>query len=244
MDNRKPTAQPDLNMNISRRQFMKYTGTIVFTLGSVRYAFAGQIPAPMIMQNGIKTRIPPSHGYLLVDVKKCQGCISCMLACSLVHEGVQNPSLARIQIIQNSFESYPDDLTIEQCRQCVESACVEACPENAITAPAAFGHARVIDKTRCIGCGECQTSCPFTPGRPVVSPDEQFNNEIKAAKCDLCSQTPYHWDKAGGGPGGKMACVEVCPVGAIKFTTSIPSQEGDQGYKVNLRDRTWRRLGY
>jgi ferredoxin len=41
-----------------------------------------------------------------------------------------------------------------------------------------------------------------------------------------------------------MACVEVCPVGAIKFTTKIPVQVGDQGYWVNLRDRRWRRLGY
>ena len=30
--------------------------------------------------------IPASDGYFLVDVKKCQGFASCMLACSLVHE--------------------------------------------------------------------------------------------------------------------------------------------------------------
>ena len=223
---------------------MKYTGTIVFALGAGRYVFADQIPTSALKQNHIDTEIPSSHGYLLVDINKCQGCTSCMLACTLVHEGVQNPSLARIQIIQNPFESYPDDLTIAQCRQCVEPACVEACPENAIVAPADFGHVRVIDKARCIGCGECQTACPFTPGRPVVSADERFKNEIKACKCDLCAQTPYHWDKAGGGPSGKMACVEVCPVGAITFTDKIPVQEGDQGYMVNLRDRSWRRLGY
>ena len=244
MDNRKPTERQDQNVKISRRHFMKYTGTIVFALGTGRYVFAGQIPTSALKQNGIDTKIPSSHGYLLVDVKKCQGCTSCMLACTLVHEGVQNPSLSRIQIIQNPFESYPNDLTIAQCRQCVEPACVEACPENAIMAPAAIGHVRVIDKTRCIGCGECQAACPITPGRPVVSPDELFNDEIKAGKCDLCSQTPYHWDKAGGGPGGKMACVEVCPVGAIKFTNKIPVQEGDQGYMVNLRDKRWQRLGY
>jgi protein NrfC len=38
--------------------------------------------------------------------------------------------------------------------------------------------------------------------------------------------------------------VEVCPVGAIKFTREIPVQDGDEGYKVNLRDRTWKKLGY
>lgn len=244
MDNRKPTETRDPNAKISRRHFMKYTGTIAFVLGTGRFVFAEQIPTPALKQNRIDTKIPSSHGYLLVDVEKCQGCTSCMLACTLVHEGVQNPSLARIQIIQNPFESFPDDLTIAQCRQCVEPACVEACPENAIMAPASFGHVRVVDKARCIGCGECQTACPFTPGRPVVSPDKLFNDEIKADKCDLCSQAPYHWDKAGGGPTGKMACVEVCPVGAITFTDKIPVQEGNQGYMVNLRDINWLRLGY
>ena len=244
MDNRKSIERRDPDVKISRRHFMKYTGTVIFALGAGRYVFAEQIPTPTIKQNGIDTKIPSSHGYLIVDIKKCQGCTSCMLACTLVHEGVQNPSLARIQIIQTPFESFPNDLTIAQCRQCVEPACVEACPENAIMASANFGHARVIDKTRCIGCGECQIACPFTPGRPVVSQDELFNDEIKAGKCDLCSQTPYHWDKAGGGPTGKMACVEVCPVGAINFTDKIPVQEGDQGYIVNLRDSSWRRLGY
>jgi len=54
--------------------------------------------------------IPASEGYLLVETKKCQGCTSCMLACSLVHKGVGNLSRARIQIIQNSLEFYPDDI--------------------------------------------------------------------------------------------------------------------------------------
>jgi len=38
--------------------------------------------------------------------------------------------------------------------------------------------------------------------------------------------------------------VEVCPVGAIKFTKEIPQQKGDDGYKVNLRGRNWGKLGY
>ncbi len=54
--------------------------------------------------------IPASEGYLLVETKKCQSCTSCMLACSLVHEGVENLSRARIQIIQDSLEFYPDDI--------------------------------------------------------------------------------------------------------------------------------------
>ena len=231
----------------TRRDFLKYSGTIVLFVGSGCYAPMDRKSAdnktPAAAIKGL-SGIPPADGYLLVDIKKCQGCASCMLACSLVHEGVESQSLSRIQIMQNSFEGYPHDLTIAQCRQCVEPACVEACPENALTADARFGNARIVDFEKCIGCGECVDACPFSPSRSQLAAMEKYDGDGKALKCDLCSVTPYHWDAAGGGPDGKQACVAVCPVGAIKFTREIPIQDGDAGYNVNLRGRGWRQLNY
>jgi protein NrfC len=232
------------NDKISRRSFLKYTGTIIFVLGGGCYVRTNKGTGNLVKLAESQGGIPPSQGYLLVDIRKCQGCTSCMLACTLVHEGVENPSLSRIQIIQNPFNSFPDDVTIEQCRQCADPACVEVCPSGALSANAEFGNVRMIDKTQCIGCGDCIEACPYTPGRPVVVSDENFNDDLKGRKCDLCADTPYHWDDTGGGPGGKQACVEVCPVGAIKFTKEIPAQQGDNGYQVNLRTKNWRKLGY
>lgn len=215
----------------SRRDFLSLSKNMLIGTG-----IAGLTPGLIWLDNAMAA-IPASEGYLLVDTKKCQGCASCMLACSLVHEGVENLTLSRIQVIQNPFESYPDDVTIEQCRQCVDPACVKACPEDALKANAKYGNVRMVDRTKCIGCGDCAEACPYMPSRAVIS-DE------KSCKCDLCANTPYHWDDAGGGPNGKQACVEVCPVGAIKFTKKIPVQKGDNGYKVNLRTKNWWKLGY
>jgi protein NrfC len=188
--------------------------------------------------------IPPADGYLLVDIEKCQGCLSCMLACSLIHEGVESPSLARIQIVQNSFAPFPDDLTVEQCRQCVDPACVKVCPTGALKADARYGNVRMVDKEECIGCGLCFDACPYTPSRAFLAADKAYDGEVKSRKCDLCANAPYHWDEAGGGPDGKQACVAICPVGAIMFTKEIPEQDGDGGYQVNLRDEAWASLGY
>ena len=223
---------------LSRRSFLKCTGTIVFAVGSSGYLLSE------CGANEGGSEIAISEGYLVVDVEKCQGCISCMLACSLVHEGAQSPSLSRIQILQDPFGKFPDDLTIEQCRQCKAPACVEACPEDALTANAEFGHVRMVDKEKCTGCGSCFKACPYTPARLTVMEDETFNRELKSLKCDLCANAPHHWDEKGGGPDGKQACVEVCPVGAIAFTKELPVQEGKSGYKVNLRDDSWVKLGY
>ena len=96
----------------------------------------------------------------------------------------------------------------------------------------------------CIGCGLCFDACPYTPSRAFLAADKAYDDEAKSRKCDLCANAPYHWDEAGGGPDGKQACVAVCPVGAIMFTTEIPKQEGDDGYKVDLRDSNWGKLGY
>ena len=171
------------------------------------------------------------------------------MTCILDKERFSTPSFTReqasIQVIQNSFEKWPDDVTIEQCRQCVDPACVNACPEDALKVDARFGNVRrVLEIEKCIGCGACVDDCPYTPSRPIVVPDEKYAGDFKAKKCELCANAPYHWDPEGGGPKGKQACVEVCPVGAIKFTTNVPEQKGEAGYKVNLRDSTWSALGY
>jgi len=190
-----------------------------------------------------RAAIPVSEGYLLVDTKKCQGCLSCMLACSLVHEGEASLSLARIQVLQDSFARWPDDVSIEQCRQCVDPRCVSVCPTGALKADRNHGNVRWVDREKCTGCLMCVKACPHTPSRATLIPDAKKDAGVRVEKCDLCADAPYHWDKRGGGPAGKQACVEVCPVGAIKFTEHVPTQD-DAGYKVNLRGPVWRELGY
>ena len=222
--------QKKIKTKMTRRHFIKVTGTIVLVAGTR-------------LDLSASDEIPPSTGYLLVDINKCQGCASCMLACSLVHEGMESLSLSRIQILQNSFGYFPDDLTVEQCRQCVDPPCVKECPTDALAANAKYGHVRMVDNEKCIGCGTCYEVCPYTPSRAVLVANKD-SDELKSRKCDLCANAPFHWDEVGGGPDGKQACVAVCPVGAVKFTREIPKQEGDDGYKVNLRDQNWRKLGY
>ena len=169
---------------------------------------------------------PVSQGYLLIDPKKCSGCMSCMMACTLAHEGGINLSHARIQIKKNVFGTYPDD-DIEQyvCRQCAEPTCVDACPVKALHIDEKTG-VRVIDETACIGCRKCIKACKYSPTRIA------FDYERKVAlKCDLCQNTPY-WAEEGG-VRGKQACINVCSLQAITFSRDMP--ETEEGYEVNLR---------
>jgi protein NrfC len=124
-----------------------------------------------------KVDIADKGGRLLIDTKKCQGCMTCMLACSLVHEGKENLSLSRIQVVQSSFEKYPDDI------------------------------------------------------------ETRFSES-----CDLCLETPY-WNEQGG-VEGKQACVEACPVGAVRLSTeTLKELEGGES-EVNFRGEGWKKIGY
>ncbi len=138
---------------VSRRSFLQ----------SSKNAAAGAVAlSGMFWLDDAVAAIPASQGYLLVDTKKCQGCATCMLACSLIHEGKQSLYLSRIQMLQNPFEKWPHDVSIEQCRQCVEPECVEACPKEALGIDAAHGNVRHVDEEKCIGCGTCAKACPFS----------------------------------------------------------------------------------
>jgi len=210
---------------MKRRDFIKLSGVAV-----VGVCFNGCDIGPIGKEKA-------TWGFLLADVKKCQGCLSCMLACSLAHEGAQNLSLSRIQILQNSFGKFPDDITLVQCRQCVEPACVSVCPTGALQPDPDFGNVTTVDVSKCIGCKRCVNACPYTPGRTIWNVIDNHSQ-----KCDLCANTPY-WDQTGG-PEGKKACVEVCPMGALTFTLVIPDQESIDSYNVNLRDLEWYKLGF
>lgn len=203
----------ELPLDSDRRDFLKAVGS-----GAVVLAMGGFLSPSLAW-----AAVPASRGYLLADLRKCAGCLNCMLACSLVHEGRVSLSLARIQVMQNSFSHVPDDLTTALCRQCVFPRCLEACPTGALRASPEHGNIRTVDGAKCIGCGACVTACPHVPGRIIWNAHSQ-----RPTKCDLCASAPF-WSHVGG-PVGRQACVEICPQQALRVTAHIPWQQGDRGY--------------
>ena len=176
--------------------------------------------------------IPESKGYLISDPKKCTGCGSCMFACSLAHEGKLNLSLSRIQILDDPLGTFPRDIHMAVCKQCLYPQCVVVCPTGALHIDREYMNVRRVDREKCIGCRKCMKACPFSPSR--IS----FDADLKIAlKCDLCKETPY-WKKKGS-----QVCVDICPVNAIQFSAQTPDPIGEAGYTVNLRGEGWKRLG-
>lgn len=128
--------------------------------------------------------------HLLAFPNRCTGCNRCAYACAAVKEGMFMPSKARIKINNFPLQGYS---VPSICFQCPDPDCKKACSEEAI-----FKNERgviVVDATRCSGCGDCVTACPY-------GMIEQYASG-KAYKCDLCGGTP--------------ACVAECHFSALHF---------------------------
>ncbi|MBU1053914.1 MAG: 4Fe-4S dicluster domain-containing protein [Proteobacteria bacterium] len=148
----------------------------------------------------LPVNVPLSKGVLLVDDRRCTGCMNCMYACTLYNDGVAAPEIARIQL--NAYSHHIFDIAAQPCLQCVQPQCLRFCPQGAIRIDEESGtNARIIVEKKCIGCQECIEVCPFTP------PRIRFDSvKKKAIKCNLC--------------GGDPQCVKACPIGALIYYTN------------------------
>jgi protein NrfC len=210
----------------SRRAFVVGSGTVVAG-GALTACSSVTALTATAAQTADKNSYPPSTGYLVYDSRRCAGCQSCMLACTLVHEGAASASLSRIQVSRAILTRYPYDIQISVCRQCSEPLCVKNCPTGACHISATDGNVRMIDSKKCSGCQNCLKACPHAPHRTIWNPELS-----KSSKCDLCADAPYFSKK--GGPAGNQACVNSCPMGALKVVAALPSQADISGYDINL----------
>ena len=221
-------TKKNLGKKYSRRDFVVGSGTALAGGALAAYTPAATLAAPKTA----KSPYPLSTGYLVYDSRRCAGCQSCMLACSLVHEGETSTSLSRIQVSRAVLTRYPYDIQISVCRQCPEPLCVKNCPTGACHVSAANGNVRMIDAEKCIGCQALSQSLSASSRiAPIWNPATK-----KSTKCDLCANTPYFSKK--GGPSGNQACVTTCPMGALKLVAELPSQADISGYDVNLAPPT------
>lgn len=86
---------------------------------------------------------------------------------------------------------------------CDEPGCLAACPAPGAIVQYANGIVDV-NADRCIGCGYCETGCPFDVPK--------FHKTTgKMAKCTLCVDRVE--------VGLEPACIKACPTGCLHFGT-------------------------
>lgn len=150
------------------------------------------------------------YGFF-VDVSKCTGCKTCMVACKDGHFAQPGMNLRKVREYSGGTWRKTNEGAWKQdvfayyvslsCNHCSDPACVKVCPTGAHFKRKEDGLV-VIDTKKCIGCGMCAKACPYDA--PVL--DAQAK---KMRKCDGCLDRLSQLKAP--------LCVEACPQRAIAF---------------------------
>jgi molybdopterin-containing oxidoreductase family iron-sulfur binding subunit len=158
---------------------------------------------------------------LVIDLKKCIGCMSCTIACKV--ENGTRPGVFWNIVKDQEFGKFPNVkrffLSV-QCAHCEDPPCVEVCPTGA-------GYKRddgivMIDYNKCVGCRYCVEACPYGA--------RYFNNEDAGYfGCELTAQEKIVYQNHKVGVPEKCtfcahrleqvkkpACVQSC-IGKARF---------------------------
>ena len=204
-------------MNISRREFFRWTGGATaasLTLGPGA-ASAGRAP-----------KQPKDPYGCLVDLSLCIGCRKCEQGCNQVNslpepkvpfddltvlESRRRPDERAYTVINRYWTGRKDDrdrllpsFVKVQCMHCQDPACVSACVAGALTKKE--NGAVHYDVSKCIGCRYCMVACPFQI--PAYEYHDPWTPRVM--KCTFCFE---RISQEGGRPG----CAAVCPVEVMTF---------------------------
>ena len=153
---------------------------------------------------------------LVIDLDRCSGCDTCIVACKYAHGLDLGVCWNRVQTVTvGTFPNVKQYWLPRQCQQCENAPCLEVCPTGATYREDEYGLV-VIDADACIGCKLCMDACPYAArrydeGKGIVE------------KCDCCI--------ARLKDGEKPACVHNCCYGG-RFFGDLDDPESDAAKAV------------
>jgi formate dehydrogenase beta subunit len=162
-----------------------------------------------------QVKAPPNAVGMLYDATLCIGCKACVVACNEANNlkpdtgssgGLYQAPVSLNSRTKNIIKPYSkgeeQSFMKAQCMHCIDPACMNACMLHALKKD----EQGIVfwDGSRCVGCRYCQVACPYN-----IPKFEWASNNPRIVKCEMCRDRLAE--------GGKPACVEVCPRGAIIF---------------------------
>lgn len=192
---------------------------------------------------------------MVIDLKRCVGCYSCMISCK--QENFLPPSYFWNRVLIGESGKYPNVRKLMYpvlCNHCKEAPCVDVCPTGA-TSKREDGIV-LVNFDECIGCRSCLIACPYQqrsfldndqteyfPGQGLTPYDvlgKKLKNYQKGTvfKCDFCREKIDKALERSMKPGidreATPACVLACPAKARYFGDL---DDPESGVSCLIRDK-------
>ncbi|HET9481678.1 MAG TPA: 4Fe-4S dicluster domain-containing protein [Candidatus Polarisedimenticolia bacterium] len=183
---------------------------------------------------------------MTIDLDRCDGCSSCVVACQAENNipvagpeaASRGAAIAWIRIERRIEGTWPDVRMRSMpalCQHCDDAPCVPACPVSATYEEAEGLNVQVY--SRCVGLRFCAGACPYAvrfvnfidpvwdePLASQLNPDVPLREAGHIEKCTFCVQrirrARQRPDDRGRPPGESEvapACAQSCPTQAIVF---------------------------
>lgn len=120
----------------------------------------------------------------VVDINKCIGCYSCMLACARTVRSSFSPSRAALQI--RTAGGFQSKFVAEICRGCNDAPCALSCNCGALVVREGGGVKFYANK--CTGCQDCVKACIID----VLHFDKEKKQPIPCIQCGACTKFCPH----------------------------------------------------
>lgn len=180
---------------------------------------------------------------MAIDLDACTSCGACLVACAQENnippgEPGNEQIIRWMELLTIEEGEYPRAsarMLPMPCQQCDNPPCARVCPVYATYKTPEGIVAQVYPQ--CIGCRYCVNACPYTckhfnwsdptwpsPMERGLSPDVSLRSRGVTEKCNFCLHRLLKAKDLAALDGRELkaedyrpACVEVCPVKAIRF---------------------------